>query len=454
MPLIKAARYSAGTILVLAALTQPLFAQTSIGFENPNDTTNILEYRLPDWGYRTWDLGFDLNGFGGETYHGDVSKSDSNRMTTGLNSRFHLFRESDPRTYNLFVDADGTYNKSSASTNSREQSGHRLNGNLWLGGDWTRYFGDGPFSLSAAGNTRQTYTENIQEMVSNVDSDEIRQYRRENSYLARVGAGVGRVRDVTPLIRAQRLSERLTSLGRVRLDPAQVQEVALALATEHGYRAVFDRPDRSFWRDVLEPMLNPDQPLTTYEVFYLRDVMEEDIGPRGEGFEIRGSYFYRNNQTEKTDNDLRYINRGPALDLMWVRNLTFDHQLTLAAGVDYSSESRHNGQGDFVTGVVDLSHLWTIADRYRWDTSLLFDGEYHELSALGERRIDRELVTRLQSAFTIFLENSLSLNLRVRGSNIQEYMDTVFQGYDERYSRRWSWSYGIGFQYYLDRFLY
>ena len=61
MSLVMAARYFTGIILILAALMQPTSAQTSLGFENPGDTTNILEYRLPDWGYRTWDLGFGLD---------------------------------------------------------------------------------------------------------------------------------------------------------------------------------------------------------------------------------------------------------------------------------------------------------------------------------------------------------------------------------------------------------
>jgi Tat protein secretion system quality control protein TatD with DNase activity len=85
--------------------------------------------------------------------------------------------------------------------------------------------------------------------------DENRSFGRTREYDVGAGIGIGRSRDVTPLIRAQRLSERLEALGRPPLSAHQVQQVAQVLAREEGYRIVFDRPDRSFWRDVLEPML-------------------------------------------------------------------------------------------------------------------------------------------------------------------------------------------------------
>lgn len=47
----KAVRVIPGAFVLLALLTQSCPAQTSIGFQDPDDTTNILEYRLPDWGY-------------------------------------------------------------------------------------------------------------------------------------------------------------------------------------------------------------------------------------------------------------------------------------------------------------------------------------------------------------------------------------------------------------------
>jgi len=170
----------------------------------------------------------------------------------------------------------------------RETSDHNLVGNYGVGGGLNQYLGEGQFFLGLLGNGGQYYEESIIEVS---DADEIRNFRRNHHFGIGPSVGWGRARDVTPLIRAQRLSERLIALDRPPLTSDQVQQIARVLATEQGYRTVFDRPERSFWRDVLEPMLDQENPLSPYEIFYLRDVLAEDIGPRREGVELRGSYF-------------------------------------------------------------------------------------------------------------------------------------------------------------------
>ena len=454
MPVAKSVRAIAGAAIILVFVIQPASAQTSIGFENPDDNTNILEYRLPDWGYRTWDLGFGLNGSGGDRYQNDENQNAYNRFRTALDSGFRLYRESEVRTYRLVVNVGGDYEKTHSSSHSNVNSAHQLDGILALGGGWTQYVSDGPFSLRLTANTNQRYSEVIQEISDGQETVENSTYRRANSYFGNVGVGWGRVRDVTPLIRAQRLSERLSALGRDRLTAGQVQEIARVLATEQGYRMVFDRPDKSFWADVLSPMLGADNPLSPYEIFYLRDILEEDVGPRGEGFEIVAGAGYNDSKTSGSDSELRAITRGPALDLRWVRNLSMNHQLALGAGVNYFNQSRQGTRVDLATGDIAIDYLWTIADRYRWDTHLGLTGSYQETGEDGEQVIERNLETLLESQFKVFIENNMSLALSVNGRNTQEYLDIDFQGYDERYRRAWQWSYGIGLQYYLDRVLY
>ncbi len=52
---LRAALFVAAFSLSLPVLVQ---AQTSIGYGDPTDITNLLEYRLPDWSYRVWDADF------------------------------------------------------------------------------------------------------------------------------------------------------------------------------------------------------------------------------------------------------------------------------------------------------------------------------------------------------------------------------------------------------------
>ncbi len=48
--------------LVTVLLPTPAQCQTSTGYTTPDDITDLLEYRLPDWSYRLWDADFNLNG--------------------------------------------------------------------------------------------------------------------------------------------------------------------------------------------------------------------------------------------------------------------------------------------------------------------------------------------------------------------------------------------------------
>jgi len=284
--------------------------------------------------------------------------------------------------------------------------------------------------------------------------DEIRRFTRNHVYSLSLGAGLGRVRDVTPLIRAQRLGERLEAIGRIALTPYQIQQIARVLAREQGYRSVFDRPNRSFWRDVLDPMLDEDNPLSPYEIFYLADVMNEDVGPRRQGTELQGRFFY---EEYGSDNDIwnrGHFYRGPAVIFLWTRNLNLNNQVSLGASGRYATFGSEDFKGDQVSWGMDLAHLWTIADRYRLDTSLNVVGNYDEMNRDADRLIDRSILTTIHSIFRIFLEDSMAFSASVLGLNRQNSHDRISFVDEDRYSRTWHWSYGIGLEYYLDRVLY
>lgn len=454
MPFEKAARLITGTVLFLFMSIQTATAQTSLGFADPKDTTNLLEYRLPDWGYRTWDLEFDLYGGGRDRYSGDRDQNLDNYFNTGLKSDFNLYRESELRTTNVYADILGTFARSQFASSTDARYTRQMEGTFSGGGILNEYLGGGPFSLDARGYFRLNYSESHHEDNYGQGPQEYQYFGRSKSYRVGLGAGWGRVRDVTPLIRAQRLSERLTALGRSSLSPTQVQKIARVLATEQGYRFVFDRPGKSFWRDVLEPMLDPNHPLSPYEIFYLRDVMDENVGTRGQGTKLGVFYEYWDTRRSSGNWDYRGISRWPYLNFLWVTNPTLNHQWTLQAGVSYYQSSGGDRRNENVKGQLNLTYLWTIADRYRWDINLDFTSYYNDDYESGSQAIRRSLDSRLGSTFLVFMENSLALRLSASVTNLQESNGESIWIEDPGYNRIWRWSYGIGFEYYLDRVLY
>ena len=197
MPFATAARIIAGTIVAVVLFSQPATAQSSIGFADPEDISNLLEYRLPDWGYRVWDLGFNLGGSGGDSYFSDYQQTAYNNFRTELSTLFSFYGESEQRTYRFFADGSGNYRKSHYSSTDQESSGHELGTAIILGGNWTRYLGDGPFSYRLGGNTRQLYSEKIQDNRSGDVTEEYRDFARTHNYSLNLGAGLGRVRDIS-----------------------------------------------------------------------------------------------------------------------------------------------------------------------------------------------------------------------------------------------------------------
>jgi len=454
MTMVKTVRDAALALAVLMMCVLPAFSQTSIGFEDPKNISNLLEYRLPDWGYRTWDLDFDLGGNGTDYYRGDDNRQIQNSVYSQLSTVFLLFRESEARTWQVNGSADGSYRRDHRGLADQEISSHNLRGGLGLGGYWWEYLGEGPFFLRANGAAGRSYDEYVEERRSGGETLESGRFARAGYLNGGLGAGVGRVRDVTPLIRAQRMSERLEALDRAPLSPDQVQQVAAVLATEQGYRTVFDRPDRSFWRDVLEPMLDEARPLSPYEIFYLRDALTEDIGTRSQGTRLSVIVSYNEFRDDVKDVEFLSVRRYGSISLGWYRNLSLNHQVSAQGSLGLSRVSARDDRDDFVDGDVYLRYLWTIADRYRWDNTARFVTDYAERQDVDARLITREFRTELGSTFRIFVEDNMAVKASIRASNRQRYDIVQIDDELEIYGRGWTWSYGIGLEYYLDRFLY
>ncbi|MEN8007734.1 MAG: hypothetical protein ABFS42_12010 [Candidatus Krumholzibacteriota bacterium] len=449
MHLTNAARLMLGVLPALIFFTNSSEAQTSIGFEDPGDNDNILDYRLPDWAYRTWVLSGELDG-GGHDSTVDETAHSGNSLKSNLKTQFTSWRSSEQRLFRFEADAGGSYSRRHSGEGYSEEKNRSLNGSYSVNTVYRHYFGKGPVSLGAQGILRKRYSEYDRYSRTGEEVIEDSELARENYHSVHLSTGVGRIRDVTPLIRAQRLNERLAQLGRDRLTDVQVRELARVLATEHGYRIVFDRPEKSFWRDVLEPMLGEGGGLSTYEIYYLKDIMEEDIGPRSQGLALTAGLNYRENISENPERE-KYSSRSRSLSAYfgWFHNPSLNQQIGTSLRGVYRFSNWRTQQGDdrYVTG--SLRHLWTIADRYRWDNRLSAVWDYHKSTNQQEENKSRSFRASFLSQFKIFLEDSMALVAKVNVGNMD-----LDPGYEHPSRKGWNWSYGLGVEYYLDRFLY
>jgi hypothetical protein len=274
---------------------------------------------------------------------------------------------------------------------------------------------------------------------SRQQSSRTRNISRVSSGSLRLGAGVGRLRDITPVLRALRLSERLRALGRQPLATTDVQRLADVLTRAGGYGQVFDRPDRRLWGDLLEPLAGNGSPLSAFEIFYLRDVSFEELGSRNEGAAIEGGIeIQRSIRYHVSPQDAV----GPWLAAAWSRNLSLNHQVSADLRASYLSvhtDPEIYWATEMGQASVSGRHQWVVADRTTWNNRLSALFNYREVD--GFDRVDRSQLVSLASQLVYYVEDrvslapSLSFNWQRQdpGANPQEY-------------RSWSFSMGLNYR--------
>lgn len=419
------------------------------GFANPSDLGGLLAYRLPDWGYRTWQLGFDFNGAKDNYRH---------RRAVGLNltSDFRLYRESEKRVTDFGCQVQGKFNE---SRQTGDYSVFQQNMDFLTGLDYaTRRYLWRDLALGArlAGNAGYQEAQSI-----HADAERLN-IGRKYEYILGLDGVWGRLRNVTPLLRAQRISERLVAMGRPALAEPQVQDLAAIIAQHSGYLMVFDRSDKYFWGEVLADLAK-DEPLTPFEVLYLAEVLAENLGERREGWQTSAGILYQ--QFEDDLGSSRPPSRGSyekreylSLKMAgsWFRNLSLAHQISadVYGGWSFPESSfrpSFNTENFYLRAT--LRHLWVVADRFLWENmisgallrSLCSDSDAPENFSCFDRESGD---LNLLSSFDFFLEDAMTLTpffkLRI-DTNDSDRSD---------YRERVAYSYGVQLTYWLDGMLY
>lgn len=407
-------RYAVGGILFACfCLIPPVRGQvpddgsTSIGFAEPDSTQPVREYRLPDWHWSRWTL----NGGGDAGWaSSDRGSTEQSGFSTQLSvrPRYEGFWESEERNASLEFEPNVSIDRSGSSTESNVGPGaesDRLNYELSLDGSGAlrEYVGGRSFLLAEAGG-EVSYRRVHQESQPSGDTQtEI--VSRQNVDV-RLGVGVGRVRVVTPVIRALRVRERLRAVeSDVQLSDDRVQVAARQLARRPGYEAVYDRPDKTFWRDFFEEAGGTNR--SPFETFYVADVLREPVGVRREGAELQvgplASYHRRLVRQEENgllqERNFQSSSRiGGFVRGRWYQNVTLHHQLGADLNASYVKE-------DGLTTAVEGQWLWVLADRVRLDTRL-----QNSLYSPSDSRTGITNQHALSSDLLIFVENSLSFS--------------------------------------------
>ena len=477
-------KYFVATISFLFMGIGIVQAQESIGFENPDDIQSILDYRLPDWGYSNFILDFNAVTSGRRDKFGDL-KSSQNSTDLMAAPGYILFKESENRIFELNTSLNLLYdntnsddifviNNPSFSFFNVENENKVLDINYSFNTILREYVADESFIfLEAPTNLSYRSLKNVDEQGGNLQNNRI-DYNRIFTSTPRVGFGFGRIRNVTPVIRALRLKERYDALNKLsEFNNQDILSAADQFTRFEGYQRNYDRPEKYFWGDLDDKLSTNLSNLGNFDFLYLTDVLDEALGTRQEGWEVIGGiqFDYLNGLLrleERLDgftfrNTQIFKELGGFVSARWFKNTSLKNQWGLFADavVEFPlGEQEETPQGETKSNIVlsgGINWLWNISDRVLIQSTLsdqyirtkrefsdFFGGSSPEFTTWINE-------LSLNTSLNLFVENSLQLTITARPSLLHTG-DT--EDGDTLNFRSFSWQASAGLRYYFSRNLY
>jgi len=473
-------RYFIFLFIFFALSVNKLLAQESVGFSNPENIDPILDYRLPDWQYSNFYLDFDASSSGSYLKY-DMDEQRSKRGNVGLIPSYNYYKESEDRIVQFNSSVGVGYSTRKQVTNSsisnsteNELRVNSLDAVINLNASIREYL-SGEIFLYGNGNLMYDHygNKNEEKTDGTLDAKVVR-YERQFSVRPQLGIGFGRIRNITPVIRAVRLQERLGALGgNVNFTGDDVLAAADQFAKYNGYQRTYDRPEKNFWSDMDDATSASLGTLSAFDMLYLTDVFDEAVGSRFEGWEVTaGAEFdYKNNLVREerplmTDPVSRNHNISKTLGAFmsgrWYKNTSLDQQWGIVADLGLSYPLNDAGQGFSELKrrtelSAEVNWLWTITDRILLETSLQELYTRNKISRTGftggqaDEFSEWRNFLSLNVAVNYFIENQMQLNFSA-GPNLQHRGDT--ENNDALGSRIFNWQANVGLRYYFSRKLY
>lgn len=457
-------------------------AQESVGFSEPEDIQSLVEYRLPDWGYSNFWM--DLNYRGvlsdnkNESEYGELQETSSTNDLT-LNPHYNLYRESEARKFelnsSLYLNFQDRDQKWEGIYDSSENPRNRLETRVQADFLHRKYFSDDLFLHGSGDFSARLIRRHGDQFEEGEKISERRRFVHALEARPEIGIGFGRIRNVTPIIRAVRLDERLRSLQQGSgLTRQQLLNGAEQFTRFNGYQRRYDRSQKYFWRDMSTATGGSLSGLDTFDTMYLTDVLDENLGSRLEGWEVWGgarfSYSSNLERVEETENQIELLDRSRNISQTlhtftrgrWYKNLSLSHQIGMFGYASYAKPLQNTNTSSIeqnwtITARVGINWLWSVADRWLLRTGLsneyrLFDQMHNPNNNESEKRRNWTDHIFLNNDLSYFVLNKVAINVYLNSQ--LRYNRSRFGNSPVDKKREFYLNYGISMRYYFSRNLY
>jgi hypothetical protein len=440
-------------LIITAIISSNLMAQ-SYGLGNA-DPSVFSAYRIPDVKLHAFDINSQFSFSSQKSISGNNDfNSDQYYYNTNLSlgPSFYFLNQTDDKIITLNGSTDGTYtnnyNKFRSPGYYAEDSNKRINYELsiYLSGDVKNYLcSSSDYYYSAKANARIQ----MSQLNESGNSNNVFQMNKYQNYDLYFGIGWGRLRNVTPVVFAIRMQERLKLLNVIDkdLDRVAVERLAEQFANSGYLFRIHDRESKYYWKEIEEVLSNNGISLKNvnqYGTSYLMETPGEIRFQRYEGFNagINLQLTYANSFNSNND-----VKIDESFFTMGNIYFNYSHQLGLNSQLSFNTS---------ISGGPNITANPYIKQRYNISGAIGYDFELTDRLVTSARyRLDltyqnldgqnKDLVSELRFEGRYFLEDQVSLNATYTFG----YSEVKFI-YDNRNYHSTN-AVNLGISYYFDR---
>jgi hypothetical protein len=270
---------------------------------NNADPTLFTKYKVPETNLSTLYFNTQMNFNSAKNDNSSSSPNyeySSNSFNYNFNSSltpsYYLLKENDDNVLSLNAYANGSYSnnysKNENSLNTNNNYAKQINWQLYLSlvGNYKNYLSESYLFYSFGSNIRINMTDERFEGYYLNDSYGDLPYKgtKDQNYNILMGVGWGKMRNVTPVVSAIRLQERLKQLNLLNDDfnESTIEDLAEQFSKEIYYSNVYNMSGKYFWGDIEKTLAINGVSLSglnQYGSYYLKEISNEIRFQRNEG---------------------------------------------------------------------------------------------------------------------------------------------------------------------------